>query len=128
MGEWKVANKRMTERQWRETVKLWQASGLSQREFCRQAGLPERDLSAWKRRILRSKYQEQESPRGNDVMISTFAPVTILGQDEEIHSGNDLGSKPEARDSALEVIVIRLPFRASLPAIAQVIQSVISTC
>jgi hypothetical protein len=38
-----------TEEQRREVVARWRASGLSQRAFCRQDGIPEWVLSTWKR-------------------------------------------------------------------------------
>ena len=39
-------------RYWRWMVEKWQASGLSQAEFCRQERCDERQLSFWKRKII----------------------------------------------------------------------------
>lgn len=39
-------------RYWRWIVEKWQASGLSQAEFCRQENCDERQLSFWKRKII----------------------------------------------------------------------------
>ena len=38
---------------WKEHVRLWQDSGLSQKEYCRQNNLRENRLTYWKKRFTR---------------------------------------------------------------------------
>jgi hypothetical protein len=44
---------------WKRMVERWQASGLSQAEFCRQESCDERKLSFWKRKV---NAQSKHSP------------------------------------------------------------------
>lgn len=37
---------------WRESVSVWEESGLSARQFCSQEGLGYQSFLSWKRRIL----------------------------------------------------------------------------
>jgi hypothetical protein len=39
---------------WRESVSLWEESGLSARQFCSQEGLAYQSFLSWKRRFLES--------------------------------------------------------------------------
>jgi transposase-like protein len=43
---------------WMEVVRAWQESGLSQAEYCRQAGITASTLSRW-----RQRWQDQEASR-----------------------------------------------------------------
>ena len=52
---------------WRRTVGRWQASGLSQAEFCRRQDIPVWKLAWWRKRL---KGQAETS-------ASLFVPVTI---------------------------------------------------
>ena len=55
------------ERKWREHVRAWQSSGLSQAAYCRQHGLTQNDFSWWKREIARRTV----------AAAPTFVPVCI---------------------------------------------------
>lgn len=73
------------ERQWRERVARWQASGLSARAFCRQHGLAEASFYYWKRE-LRSRDAAlppdvAAAPRKSASWPKSppvFVPVTVL--------------------------------------------------
>jgi transposase-like protein len=69
------------ERQWRERMARWQASGLSVREFCRRHGLLETSFYYWKRELRKrdaaassaaTKSSPVKKPR------PTFLPLTVL--------------------------------------------------
>ena len=40
---------------WKEQVQLWQESGLSQKEYCRQNDLRENQLTYWKKRYIKTE-------------------------------------------------------------------------
>ena len=40
---------------WKEQVQLWQESGLSQKEYCRQHNLRENQLTYWKKRYVKTE-------------------------------------------------------------------------
>lgn len=50
--------KKRTERHRRDVVTRWEASGLSQAEFCRRENIPEWALSTWKREFQASEASE----------------------------------------------------------------------
>lgn len=52
---------------WRQVLRRWQASGLSQAEFCRRQDIPVWKMAWWRRRL---KGQAQES-------ASLFVPIGI---------------------------------------------------
>ena len=54
------------ERKWREHVRAWRKSGLSQAEYCRQHGLMPHDFSWWKGEIAR-----------RDSRAPAFVPVQV---------------------------------------------------
>lgn len=60
-------------RYWRWIVEKWQASGLSQAEFCRQENLDERQLSFWKRKIV---VQNNDSSKSSKP-VSNNSPLFI---------------------------------------------------
>jgi len=62
------------ERQWRERMAGWQASGLSVRAFCRQQGLLETSFYYWKRAL-----------RARDGAVGTTAAATAAAKSS---SGN----------------------------------------
>lgn len=69
------------ERQWRERMDRWQASGLSVRAFCRRQGLTEPTFHYWKRE-LRTRDQavstssaQKPSAKQSPPM---FVPLTVL--------------------------------------------------
>jgi hypothetical protein len=41
------------ERQWRQTIREWQRSGLSVRVFCARRGLAQPSLYAWRRELAK---------------------------------------------------------------------------
>lgn len=51
------------ERQWRDRVARWQASGLSVRVFCRRQGLTEPTFYYWKRELRARDEVTASSPR-----------------------------------------------------------------
>jgi lambda repressor-like predicted transcriptional regulator len=70
---------------WADLVMEWKASGLSQKEFCRQRGISDRALNNW---LYKSPYRErvarilaarsQETPHAE---TPRFLPVAVLGED-----------------------------------------------
>lgn len=56
---------RVKEQFWRRTLRLWQRSGLTIRDFCRQQGLAEPNFYAW-RRTLAQREQATGSHRPPD--------------------------------------------------------------
>ena len=70
---------------WADLVMEWKASGLSQKEFCRQRGISDRALNNW---LYKSPYRErvarilasrsQETPHAE---THRFLPVAVLGED-----------------------------------------------
>ena len=63
------------ERQWRERVARWRASGLSVRAFCRQRGLTEPTFSYWKRE---RPTRDQASREVALIAPPKFIPLTVL--------------------------------------------------
>ena len=57
--------------QWEMVVQECAASGLSNREFCRQRGIPEKSFYYWQRK-LRQKIVEAASPQ-----LVPLEPVTV---------------------------------------------------
>ncbi len=62
------------ERQWRERVAGWQASGMSVREFCVRHGLTEPTFHFWKREL---RARDQASAKSSSAQPK-FVPVTVL--------------------------------------------------
>lgn len=62
------------ERQWRERVALWRASGLSIRAFCRQRGLTEPTFHYWKRELP----TRDQAPAKSASAPPKFVPLTVL--------------------------------------------------
>ena len=68
------------ERQWRERMTRWQASGLSVRAFCGQQGLLETSFHYWKREL---RARDQTASRAAPLSPAkssqpTFVPLTLL--------------------------------------------------
>jgi transcriptional regulator with XRE-family HTH domain len=53
---------------WRQTLRRWRASGLSQAEFCRRRGIPVSRLSWWKRRLS----GEAVGPPGEFILLGVL--------------------------------------------------------
>ena len=55
------------------TVEKWRASGLTQAEFCRREGLPEWQLSGWKRfvQVLEKQAAKMPAPVGRQSGVGT---------------------------------------------------------
>lgn len=68
------------ERQWRERMTRWQASGLSVRAFCGQQGLLETSFYYWKRELrVRDQAASRAAPLGPaKSSLPKFVPVTVL--------------------------------------------------
>ncbi len=71
------------ERQWRERMAQWQASGLSVREFCRRQGWTEPTFHYWKRELSRrdaaAANSAVKSPSQNSPALQPkFLPLTVL--------------------------------------------------
>lgn len=58
------------QRYWTEQLRAWQASGLTQTEFCRQQGIRRRLLSSWKRRLAGGSPGQKPPP-------VRFVPVAV---------------------------------------------------
>ncbi len=108
------------ERQWRERVAEWSASGLSVRAFCLQHGLIETSFSYWKRE-LRARdatagtppaIAPARSPAGKRPVATqpapVFVPVTVL-------AGSTLSV--EVRCPSGHVVLLPSCEVASLPAL-----------
>lgn len=107
------------------TVRRWQASGLSQRAFCRREGIKEWQLSYWKLQLFRAD-DARHSHRNNSVPSTfAFAPVTVVEQ-EVLTTGPV--SQPDSKEPGLEVIVFRLPADSSGSIIRAIVDSVVSKC
>ena len=69
------------ERQWREHMTRWQASGLSVRAFCGQHGLLETSFYYWKRELrardAAASTAATKSPSGKKSR-PTFLPLTVI--------------------------------------------------
>ena len=71
--------------EWREILARFEASGISQREFCRKEGLPLGSFSRWRRRL-----EGGETPHGLDTgrfveLTPNPSPLTGLsGGDMEL--------------------------------------------
>lgn len=68
------------ERQWRERITRWQASGLSVREFCRRQGLLETSFYYWKRELRQRDAAAPATLKSSSVKKPrpTFLPLTVL--------------------------------------------------
>ena len=60
---------------WRAHIKAWSESGLTQRAYCQEHGLPEAQFSHWKPR-LRNKGQRQR-PKARVVPVKVIEETTI---------------------------------------------------
>jgi hypothetical protein len=60
-------------RYWGWMVERWQASGLSQAEFCRQESCDERQLSFWKRKTIAQSNHSSKSSKP----VSNNSPLFI---------------------------------------------------
>jgi transposase-like protein len=69
------------ERQWRERMSHWQASGLSVREFCQRRGLTEPTFHYWRRELrmrdAAASTAAMSSSSGNKSR-PVFVPLTVL--------------------------------------------------
>ena len=68
------------ERQWRERMARWQASGLTVREFCRRHGLLETSFYYWKRELRTRDAAAAATLKSSPAKASrpTFVPLTVL--------------------------------------------------
>ena len=68
------------ERQWRERIACWQASGLTVREFCRRHGLLETSFYYWKRELRKRDTAASIATKSSPAKKSppTFLPLTVL--------------------------------------------------
>jgi hypothetical protein len=69
------------EKVWRKTLEDWQASGLTQADFCREKGLKENSFSSWKK-VLEKRDREKELKAVSRTKVPTqksaIAPMTFL--------------------------------------------------
>ncbi len=115
---------RAANRQQEATVRRWQASGLSQREFCMREGLPEWKLSDWKKMVFRADAKNRDSGVGASGH-TRFAPVTVVVQEGLKPSPISLADRC---DVGLEVIVFKLPAGSGASIIREVVEAVVSKC
>ena len=71
---------------WQAHVEAWRKSGLTQRAYSREDGLPEWQLSHWKHRLQRARRGQQRKPR--------LVPVRVM---EETTAGTEHGHRTTAR-------------------------------
>ena len=73
-------------RRWRELMRRWRASGLSQAEFCRRRGIPIWQFAWWKRRLVQDEAagSRRRPARGTGrfVQVHVAPVVSGLGQME----------------------------------------------
>jgi hypothetical protein len=72
---------------WREQVAKWRASGLSQAEFSRRAGISDKSLGHWKRRFEREGLDKASAPTIAPAPIAPPAEQAIPRQPIIIHAG-----------------------------------------
>jgi hypothetical protein len=115
----------VSDKQQEATVRRWQSSGFTQREFCRREGILEWQLSDWKWRILRAEAKQQSQNNKSTGAHNTFAPVTVVG--EEVSTAHPV-LQPDNDKQGLEIIVFRLPSGSSESMIREVVTAVVSKC
>lgn len=96
-----MGSSRTTQGKWRDHVRAWKASGLSSREYARQAGINANTLSWWRWRLAKDKGGRRPGRRRTAARADFFevcAPLVEL-------------SRPDTGQLELEVagVVVRLP-------------------
>ncbi len=81
MGKGLTRRSSEREKVWRKTLEDWQASGLSQAEFCREKALKENSFSSWKK-VIEKRDREKELKTVPGTKVATqkgaIAPMTFL--------------------------------------------------
>ena len=69
--------RRGLETRWRDVIRRWQRSGLSQAAFCRQEKLKAYQLSHWKRKLLGLPRGPSRARRKPSLRSNAFVPVRV---------------------------------------------------
>jgi hypothetical protein len=72
----------------RDVLAKWRASGLSQAAFCRQEGIPEWQLSNWKRREMTMSAAPPKPRRRKENTTSPDSSIEFAAVEESSHSPN----------------------------------------
>ncbi len=121
---------------WQRMVRAWEASGLTQAEFCRRRGLTAANFAWWKRQLVgatgRGGRGRRAQPKGNvGQNRPSFVEVALPGAGATSRSGASAsGESPEA---GYEVALpggtlIRLPTGFDVDRALQLIQAVARSC
>lgn len=77
-----MAEHKYRDQHWAGVISAWRASGLSQKEFCRQRGIAERALNNW---LYKSPYRERAAQALADQTQTrapekkpSFVPVSVI--------------------------------------------------
>jgi hypothetical protein len=105
-------------------VKRWQASGLSQRQFCKREGIPEWKFSNWKKLVLRAE-TEHHHFRAAARIQPMFAPVTIVAQEEPETCST---ASACAGSEGMKIVMLTLPAGTGASVLREVIEAVLSKC
>lgn len=85
---------RRTGKQWQSIVDQFEASGLSQRAFCRQVGVSYGTFSRWRRRLMSANTQQRAPAPEADLFVELSAgtppPVATPAWDVELQLGHDV--------------------------------------
>jgi hypothetical protein len=93
---------RAKERDWKRHIETWRTSGLTQKDFCLENGLPITKFRWWKRELLKRGVLEKGEKQNRPV----FVPVELT----ESHSESKSGESPPAFEVLLKgERVIRVP-------------------
>ena len=83
------------EKFWRKTMVEAQGSGQSVREFCRQRGIKENQLYAWRRELRTRDAEAGDVERGEMGPHIIRDPAEILGDDSGAGGGGQDGPQAE---------------------------------
>ena len=77
-----MAARQNRDQNWASVIRDWRASGISQKEFCRQRGIADRALNNW---LYKSPYRERmarllaiPAPGDADKETPRFVPVSVI--------------------------------------------------
>jgi len=89
---------------WRELLRRWQASGLSQAAFCRRRGVPVQKFLWWKRRLS----SEGAASGASFVPVQVMAGSSAGELELTLHGGRLLRFGPDVELTRLAGIVAAL--------------------
>ena len=78
----KAGRRRELSTRWRDVIKRWQSSGLSQAAFCRREKLKPHQLSHWKRKLLGLPRGPSRARAKRSPTTAAFVPVRFAHRTE----------------------------------------------